>query len=638
MLDYVKKLEAKLAGANDRKTALSAMLELGWYLREIDPKRSVELASQSYELATHVGDVAQMALAHRNLGYSYILRCDHKRAIQHLRTSLKISATLRDRAMEGMVHVLLTYLFVDSGDFEEAVTSAYKAKEIFEQVSDEEGLAWADFATALLNFELGNYDIALSLFERSEVRFVECHQLVGEARALCGIGRVYNRRGSYGRALDYYSRSQAIHKETGCELGMAETTRYLGDQYRQLENYELSLQHLYDAIRVFDELSYTFGTIACQLIIVEVFLEQGLADECIVILYQALDLAEHMHAKPLKGRAHKLLAEAFALQNNYEQAYEHHAMYFDLQEQVFSDEARAKLRNQEIRFATEQAKTEAELHQIKNIELASSYAELEKALGTMQDSITYASRIQNAMLPNREQLKALLPESFIYFQPRDVVSGDFYWLAEKNDNIILAAVDCTGHGVPGAFMSVLGQSLLNQVVKENYIFTPAQILKKVDELLVDVLSQTDEQDEIFDGMEAAIITINLDDQTLQYAGANIPLYIMNKNGLNTLQSTRTALGGTQRRNEEKEFMNHKRLISPGDTVYMFSDGFRDQFGREEADGDMHKYSTRRFQRLLQEIYPLPMAEQKVKLAEEFASWKGKLKQLDDVMVVGVHFA
>ncbi|MDX2063362.1 MAG: tetratricopeptide repeat protein [Bacteroidia bacterium] len=637
MLATIEALEAKLSVEKDKKLILPQLLELAWLVRELNPSQSAQLTTQAYQLALNQEDPRLLAHAHRNRGYVYYLRSDHKNALKHLNTALKLYSTLRDRVGEGTIHQVLAFLFAESGDFEEAVNAVYKSYAIFDEQPDVLGSAWAEYCMGSVNLDLGNQDAALVHFEQAEVRFVEANYPLGEGRALCGVGRVYHRRSSYGRALDYFTRSLNLHTEVKNQQGMAETSRFLGRQYKDLEDFDEALRLLYDAAQFCEQADYKYGETAALLDVGEVFLQQGLIDESMVVLFKALDYARQMHAKPMMSVAHKLLAEAYAANQQYEIAYEHNANYFDLQEAVFSDEARARLRNQQIRFATEKAKTEAELYQLKNVELVMSHAELEKALELTQDSIHYASRIQSAMLPSLARFKELLPDAFIYYKPRDVVSGDFYWLAEKNDYIIIAAVDCTGHGVPGAFMSVLGQSLLNQIVKENYIFNPAQILRRLDELLVTMLTQTGSGNAIFDGMEAAIVTINLEDQTLQYAGANIPLYVMTQSGLNTLQATHTALGGTQLRNEAKEFINYTRLFAPGDTLYMFSDGFRDQFGKEPEAGTKLKYSTRRFQKLLQELYPLPLADQAIKLEEEFESWRGKLKQLDDVMVIGIRF-
>jgi tetratricopeptide (TPR) repeat protein/serine phosphatase RsbU (regulator of sigma subunit) len=253
------------------------------------------------------------------------------------------------------------------------------------------------------------------------------------------------------------------------------------------------------------------------------------------------------------------------------------------------------------------------------------------------DSIMYAGQIQRMILPKEADIKRYLPNSFFLFMPKDIIGGDFYWVASHNDRIIIAVVDCTGHGIPGALMSMLGASFLNQIVKEQNHINPAQILQLLDAKLVKILQQAG-GDSVLDGMEAGIVSIDIDGEQWTYAGANISLFhIDNSRNLHEITATKRALGGKSLSKKSDSFKTHTFELIRGELIYLFSDGFKDQFGAEEPESSVRRYSKSRFQKLLLQNADKEMSVQCKKLREEFEIWKGSRPQLDDVLVVGIRF-
>ncbi len=247
-------------------------------------------------------------------------------------------------------------------------------------------------------------------------------------------------------------------------------------------------------------------------------------------------------------------------------------------------------------------------------------------------SINYAKRIQEAMLPKIEKIKENLPNSFVLFKPKDIVSGDFYYFHEVESKIIIAAIDCTGHGVPGAFMSLIGNELLNAILDKN-IFTPSQILTSLNQKIDTALQQTDLSiRSTRDGMDAAICLIDFTTNKLEYAGAKNPLVYIQNNEMRIIQGDRTSVGGNLTKKQQKQFTNHTIAIDSTTSFYIYSDGFQDQFGGEE---DV-TYNTMRFKQTLLDISTYPFSEQKEALETIFEDWKGKQsrKQMDDVLVIG----
>ncbi len=262
---------------------------------------------------------------------------------------------------------------------------------------------------------------------------------------------------------------------------------------------------------------------------------------------------------------------------------------------------------------------------------------IEKKNANITASINYAQRIQKAMLPRQQDIQNLLPESFLLFQPRDVVSGDFYWTAEVadeygNKKIILAAIDCTGHGVPGAFMSMVGDGLLNQIVKLQQITSPDLILKALDKGVKESLNQEETANN--DGMDIAICSIDKNSKKLEFAGAKSPLVYIQNGQIVEIAGDRLHVGGSVRKNIEKfknkQFTKHMIDLSLPTSCYIFSDGYEDQFGGAENK----KFGKRQFYEKFLNYHPLPMQEQKLALEQDFKAWKGKHAQIDDILVIG----
>ena len=261
--------------------------------------------------------------------------------------------------------------------------------------------------------------------------------------------------------------------------------------------------------------------------------------------------------------------------------------------------------------------------------------QLEDALQRVNDSIRYARRIQRAILPPEETLSRIFQEYFVLYFPKSIVSGDFYWLAEKqeqgDDKIIFALADCTGHGVPGALMSMVGESLLNQVVHDKEIHRPAAIVQQVAEGIQKQLNQGETQNR--DGMDIAVIMIDRNEQKLYFAGARQDLLYIKNGKMEHIKGDNTSAGG-EAKSVNHEFVEHCIALEPGMSIYLFSDGFQDQFGGPED----RKFTSKKLRELIAENMRKPLEEQGEELEDVFRQWRGGIeRQIDDVTVVGFKF-
>lgn len=275
---------------------------------------------------------------------------------------------------------------------------------------------------------------------------------------------------------------------------------------------------------------------------------------------------------------------------------------------------------QKVRAQTQEIRRQKEEVEIQKEKVTALYIDL-------QSSIDYAQRLQETILPNDASIKRMFPDSFVFFRPKATVSGDFYWFKELGGKKVFAAADCTGHGVPGAFMSLVGHNVLNTVTK---VFTkPSQILNNANRLAVDVLRPIDGETYMRDGMDIALCTIDQRAMTLEFSGAHNPVYIIRNGELITVESDPFSIGSYI--NNEREFTNHNVNLKEGDCLYIFSDGYADQFGGPKGK----KFMRKRFRELLMEISHLPMPEQKWRLMDTLDRWQGNQEQVDDILVIGI---
>lgn len=262
------------------------------------------------------------------------------------------------------------------------------------------------------------------------------------------------------------------------------------------------------------------------------------------------------------------------------------------------------------------------------LKIAEQKEELTIKNKNITDSINYAKRIQVAMMPSEKTFKRILPGSFVFHKPKDIVSGDFYWIYERHGKVFVAAVDCTGHGVPGAFMSILGVELFRKITLEQ-IVEPGKILSRLNEDFSKIFSDI-EDISLKDGMDIAFCVVDKNELLLEFAGAFNPLYLIRDNKLIEVKGNRFSVS-MEKKQEVMEFVTHKLPLQKGDMFYIFSDGYADQFGGYEGK----KFKYRRFRHLLLNIHKLPLEDQKKYLDESMESWKGAHEQVDDILVIGI---
>ena len=287
------------------------------------------------------------------------------------------------------------------------------------------------------------------------------------------------------------------------------------------------------------------------------------------------------------------------------------------------DKANKKLRELNVTLENKVKERTQELIEEKEL--------VDKQNRDITQSINYAKRIQISILPDTNTIKTNLPNSFIFYKPKDIVSGDFYWFQSFKSKVILAIVDCTGHGVPGAFMSIIGHTQLNQIIIENRIYEPGVILQELDKKVRTSLNQFKNNTGANDGMELGILSIDFETYKIDFAGAMRPLYFIKKDKLHVIKGDKHSIGGFS--TFAKKFKSHSIKIEKNDTFYLFTDGYPDQFGGPLGK----KFKTSNVEKMLSAIYPLSMNEQLKIVEETHNSWREDEEQVDDILMAGIKF-
>ncbi|MBE9468155.1 MAG: SpoIIE family protein phosphatase [Bacteroidetes bacterium] len=289
-----------------------------------------------------------------------------------------------------------------------------------------------------------------------------------------------------------------------------------------------------------------------------------------------------------------------------------------------------KLFNSKLQQQKEEILTQRDLIENKNIQLEKKTNVIEQKNKDFTDSVNYALRIQSALLPSQNYIDNILSNYFILYKPKDIVSGDFFWVKEKNNKTIIVIADCTGHGVPGAFMSILGITILNEIT-ENYNLNANEILNHLRQDIIDLLYKYSDSLNTRDGMDLSLCIVNNKTKNLQFAGANNPLYLVRNNDLLIYKGDKMQIGIP--RDGLSSFTNQEIELQEGDICYIFTDGYADQFDNTNEN----RFKRKTLQKLLVDINEKSMKEQKIALDDTIEKWKGDNEQTDDISFLGVKF-
>ena len=530
--------------------------------------------------------------------------------------------------------------------------------------NDETGYARAILLKGNLFESFGDYEKTLSLWLEAYKVSKKIRDIESEGESCSQLGLIYSRLCDFRKALEYFNKGLKIREELGDENAVASSFNRIGMVLRQTNKYKESLEYYFKSLEIrkrnmqpftipwtllgiantYEEMKmypesldyYERGmdgsdkrcTLQCLLGSGRVYSQTGEVEKAEARLTESLRMAQDLKSLVLIAEAHSALAYHYELSGQPVKALKSFKQFLKAKESYQSSEIRSRLSNIEVAHAIEKSEQEKEIYRLRHVELKQAYDIIEEKNRDITASINYASRIQNAILPDLKEIKGLYNKCFILYIPKDIVSGDFYWFNRRGDKLILVAGDCTGHGVPGALMSMLGISFLEEIVNRRGITESGQILNELRKEIQRALHQKGTSEEAKDGMDISLCVIDRTKNTIQYSGAYNNLYLIRDGELIEYQADRMPIGIFEL--SEKDYTSQNIPSRSGDLIYMFSDGYADQFG-----GPKHKkfkYSS--LKTLLIEIHKLPLQKQKQKLEKHFIGWKGDSEQIDDILIIG----
>ncbi len=639
------------------------------YLSKSEYDSSIAYFDRVIEIADSFDLKSLKGRAYNNQSNVYSERSDYSKALDLLLKCLTIVEEIKDDKRVGSALTNIGIIYFYQEEYDTALLYYERALHIFKKSNDLNRMSYIYTNIGGVNANQGKFTKSLYHFRLAAKYKLEYKDFAGLGLVYQNIAEITNHLSTL--ALDTLKSYHDLY------------------QYADMGNIKNSLQdsakhYLKKGIEIARKINSPYNIMQCFNTLGSIYLANKEYNNAIDSYSEALKMSKEIGAKQNQLDHYLLLYETYNAMSKYDSALRYHLLYADLKDSIFSQEKQQEIGRQEAKFQYEkkQALQDAEYQKqfaldrekLKRQKLGQMFLaavilivlvvsifiyralrisrkqkrEIEdqkmiiekKNLETLS-SIRYASRIQNALLKEEESLVPVLPDQFVFFRPRDIVSGDFYWSVKQDDWWYLAVADCTGHGVPGAFLTMLGTAYLNEIISTEVHITPDLILNQLREKIVNQLSQSENIEDSKDGMDISLIALNLKTLEAEWAGANNPIYIVREKrdeSIEIMESDSHVLAEIKGDKQpigfssiQKPFTKHHISFKKGELFYLMSDGYADQFGGPKNK----KYRYRPLKEMILNLANTDMHEQKNIISKEFDEWKGNEEQLDDVCILGV---
>ncbi len=611
--------------AKEDTDKVKTLNELSWELLNTgDFETSLQYANSAKNLAEKLAFKNGIANSYNNIGTVYAQQGNYPEALKIFLSALKINEEVNNKEGIAISYGNIGNVYSYQDNYPEALKNISAALKIEEEIGNKQGIAYSYGNIGNIYTNQGNYPEALKNHFADLMIEEEIGDKQGIADSYNNIGNVYNNQGNFPEALKNYFSSLKIQEEIGDKYGMANSFVNLCNVYNKMKNY-------YEA--------EAYGI-------------------------KALNLARQIGGLENVKEANEILSEVYENTGSHKRALETYKDYVMSRDSLLNKENTKKIVQTQMQYEfdkkeavtkAEQDKKDALTAQEKQKQKIITYSvsaglflvlllalfilrgyrqkqklnhKLEEKNKDITDSITYARRIQEAILIPENEIKKHFTDVFVLFKPKDIVSGDFYWFGESKYNKVIAAADCTGHGVPGGFMCMLGFEMLQETLLQEEIKTTSHALSLLDKKITETLNRNNRS--YRDGMDMVLCAFSKSTNTLQFSCANRPLILIRNGVLQEFSPDRNTIGGAID-NVSKNFTDREIQIEKGDVIYLFSDGYADQFGGPKGK----KFMYRKLNEKLSAISHLSLKLQKDELEKTFNEWKGNLEQVDDVTVMGI---
>lgn len=622
-------LENKINHLEHSIQKVDALNELAFEIRNTDTERCILLSKEAQKISKAINYVDGNARALNNEAFCYVQITDYDLALEKLMTSQELFEKQKNELGIAQVHYNFCTLYFRLGDYSNALDSINKAIKFYQKENNSDEMARCYFQMGLLYHHLNDnpsaieyHNLSIDLSKKTQMKAVE-------AASKMGLGQVYLVQKEYEKSCDLLLESLAIREQIKDMRGYSAALNAQMNLCFEMGNFEEAEKVSNKGIVLATQLGDKMGIARFTLNLAKIYFKEHKTELAQKKAFEALDIADNINLKMVITPTHLLLSEIYQQAGNFEQALFHFQNYFKSNKEMADTNASMKAKSIQFQSRIENSQKEAEINRLKNVELKNAFDEIEEKNREITASITYALRIQTAILPPQKTVSQHLKNSFVLYKPKDIVAGDFYWLEVVNDLVLFAACDCTGHGVPGALVSVVCHNALNRTVREFGLTQPAQILDKTAEIVIDNFCKSEE--DIKDGMDISLCAYNPKTGILEWAGANNPLWLIRDGELFETKGNKQPIGAHE---NYVPFTNHQLEIKTGDSIYLFTDGFADQFGGETGQ---KKLGKKGFKNLLLELQDKSMSEQNSFLEQFHLDYRKDEEQLDDVLVIGVRF-
>ncbi len=639
---------------------------------------------------------------HQDLCFAY-LPISFEKSFAAIKKSLILSQKIKYWKGEARANDLIGSLYVQSGDYSTGLQYKFNALKIYETQKGVKGVATISNNIGVLYFRKGDYDLALKYYQQAYQIAKALNDENSQAIYCLNMGEVYQMQRKFEKAIEFERKTLQLTKKSETDDNTAYAYGIIGKVFEDKKDWKEAEIYYQKALALFTKLSIDEAIIEYLFYSSRNHLKQNNIKNALELSKKSIEIAKKNNEKTWEKQNYELLADIYAKDNNFMEAFKYQKIYIKLRDSLVTTETQIKtahlqtiydsdkkqsqidiltrdqalqndkiafrnlillvvlivlisvailsgllfrnnrqkqkanlellLKNEEINQQKEEILSQRDNLQELNEEIYAQKDEIEKINDDIIDSINYAQHIQQAILPVREEMYQIFPQHFILFKPRDIVSGDFYWFEHlKEENItFLAAVDCTGHGVPGAFMSMLSNQLLYEIIISNKIHKPNLILEQLRIEVRRALHQSFSKAK--DGMDISLVCIDHQNKKMQFSGAGNPLIYFQNNQLFEIKGDASTIGGT-RRDREKEFAIHEIDIDIATTIYLFSDGLQDQFGGERGKKFMYKH----LKETLTNLQLIDFETHQNELENILNHWRfghrNQQKQIDDILMLG----
>jgi serine phosphatase RsbU (regulator of sigma subunit)/Tfp pilus assembly protein PilF len=655
-----------------------------------DPTKAIEYADKALERAEAADYEKGKAKSMHVLGMVMMNQGNYEKALNYYFRSLKISNKLNDKNAISTSSNNIGMVYWNQGKYDKALEYYLTSLKIDEELGNQNGMASSFNNVGLIFWSQGNFDKALDNFTQVITIYSQLGDKKGMAGAYCNIGGVNYYKGKMDIAIMFFKKALLLYEGVNYKPGMSSTCVNISDVLIEQKKYDEALEYSTRSLNIEKEIGNKSQMCYAYMSIAKNYSSRHLYPKALENYNNAIGLAKEISALKQLSESYKAVSDVYQEMKDYRQALSYHQQYTGVKDSILNKESSSRIAEMDAKYNTDKKNKEIELlKKEKEIQSITQAAETSRStfirnsliggcafvllialllynrnqvkqkanqaleaknqnifeqkeqielqnfeLGIknkeITDSIKYAKRLQEAILPPQTLVKRLLPDSFIFYKPKDIVSGDFYFVEEWGGKTFVAAVDCTGHGVPGAFMSIVGYNLLNQALNVYGLEKPFLVLNDLNKNISKMLHQSEDDYTVKDGMDICLISIDPKKKMLEYAGAFNPLWIVRNNKLIPIRADKFPVGAFVGE-DIQSFTHNEFQLHAGDMLYLFTDGYADQFGGPTGK----KFKYKQLQAMLVENSERPVQEQYELIDNTFENWKGSLEQIDDILLIGI---